>query len=279
MLFYAILPVSDKCRNAIILEVSDTKGLPEMRVFMIRLFLVAATVILFLIFSIPIMFVEWIIGKFNPGVKDRSSLRIVQWAFRMVMRAAGTEMIIIGEENVPKDTAVLYVGNHRSYFDVVMTYMRVPRLTGYIAKKEMLKWPLLRTWMKYLHCLFLDRDNVKEGLKVILAAIDKVKNGISICVFPEGTRNETPDTFLPFHDGSFKIAEKGGVPIIPMSIVNSAAIFEDHLPKIKKAKVVIEYCKPVYMNELDKEDKKRIGNYISEIIQETYFKNKKQYFE
>jgi 1-acyl-sn-glycerol-3-phosphate acyltransferase len=64
-----------------------------------------------------------------------------------------------------------------------------------------------------------------------------------------------------------------------MSIVNSAAIFEDHLPKIKKAKVVIEYCKPVYMNELDKEDKKRIGNYISEIIQDTYFKNKKQYFE
>jgi 1-acyl-sn-glycerol-3-phosphate acyltransferase len=160
-----------------------------------------------------------------------------------------------------------------------MTYMRVPGLTGYIAKKEMLKWPLLRTWMKYLHCLFLDRENVKEGLKVILAAIDKVKNGISICVFPEGTRNETPDTFLPFHDGSFKIAEKGQVPIIPMSIVNSGEIFEDHLPKIKKTKVVIEYCKPVYMNELDKETKKRIGSYVSEIIQEAYFKNKKQYFE
>lgn len=245
---------------------------------MIRLFLVAAAVILFLVLSIPVMFAEWIIGKFNPDLKDRSSLRIVQWAFRLVMRAAGTKMIILGEENVPTDTAVLYIGNHRSYFDVVMTYMRVPRLTGYIAKKEMLKWPLLRTWMKYLHCLFLDREDVKDGLKVILTAIDKVKHGISICVFPEGTRNKTPDTFLPFHEGSFKIAEKGGVPIIPMSIVNSAEIWENHLPKIKKTTVVIEYCRPVYMNELDKDTRKHIGNYVSQIIQDTYFKNKKEYF-
>lgn len=245
---------------------------------MIRLFLVAATVILFLILSIPVMFAEWIIGKFNPDLKDRSSLRIVQWAFRLVMLAAGTKMIVLGEENVPNNTAVLYIGNHRSYFDVVMTYMRVPRLTGYIAKKEMLKWPLLRTWMKYLHCLFLDRDDVKDGLKVILTAIDKVKHGISICIFPEGTRNKTPDTFLPFHEGSFKIADKGGVPIIPMSIVNSAEIWENHLPKIKKTTVVIEYCKPVYMSELDKETRKHIGSYVSQIIQDAYFKNKKEYF-
>ncbi|MCH5343505.1 MAG: 1-acyl-sn-glycerol-3-phosphate acyltransferase [Acetatifactor sp.] len=245
---------------------------------MIRLFLVATFLILFLVLSIPVMFVEWIIGKFNRDLKDRSSLAIVQWAFRGIMRLAGTKIIILGEENVPKDTPVLYVGNHRSYFDVVMTYMRVPRLTGYIAKKEMLRWPLLRTWMFYLHCLFLDRDNVKEGLKTILAAIDKTKQGISICIFPEGTRNRVNDTFLPFHEGSFKVAEKGNVPIIPMSIVNSAAIFEDHLPRIKKATVVIEYCPPVYVKELDKETRKNIGGYVSGIIQEHYFKNKKEYY-
>ena len=245
---------------------------------MIRLFLVAFILISFLILSIPIMLVEMIIGKFNPRLKDISSLRLVQAVFRLIMFVAGTKMIIIGEENIPKDTAVMYVGNHRSYFDVVMTYMRVPRLTGYIAKKEMLRWPLLPVWMKFLHCLFLDRDKVKEGLKVILAAIDKVKNGISICVFPEGTRNKEPDTMLPFHEGSFKIASKGQVPIIPMSIVNSAAIFEDHLPWIKKAKIVIEYLPPVYVSDLDKDTQKHVGTYISELILDAYKKNKKQYF-
>ena len=241
---------------------------------MIRFIFVVLFVVLFLILSTPLMLVEWIIGKFNPGLKDKSSLAIVNWAFRQVIRLAGTKVIAIGEENIPTDTAVLYVGNHRSFFDVVLTYVRVPRPTGYVAKKEMLKWPLLNIWMKDLHCLFLDRQDIKAGLKTILAAIDKVKNGISICIFPEGTRNKTKDTFLPFHEGSFKIAEKGNVPIIPMTIVNSAAIFEDHFPKIKKATVVIEYGKPIYMKDLDKETRKSMGTYVQNIISETYFKNK-----
>ena len=130
------------------------------------------------------MFVEWIIGKFTPDVKDRSSIKIVQWAFRCVLFLSGTKITVIGEENVPKDEPVLYIGNHRSYFDVVITYARVPGLCGYISKKEIERIPLLNIWMRYLHCLFLDRDNIKEGLAVILTAINKVKNGISICNFP-----------------------------------------------------------------------------------------------
>lgn len=245
---------------------------------MIRFLSVSSFVILFLILSIPLMIAEWIIGKFNMDAKNRSSLAIVNWAFRCVIRIAGVKVIALGEENLPKDSAVLYVGNHRSFFDIVLTYVRVPRPTGYVAKKEMEKIPLLSTWMKNLHCLFLDRDNIKEGMKTILAAIEKAKSGISICIFPEGTRNKTSDTFLPFHDGSFKIAEKAGVPIIPMTIVNSAAVFEDQFPKIKKRTVVIAYGAPVYISELPKEEKKCIGSKIQKIIEETYFKNKELYF-
>ncbi len=71
-------------------------------------------------------------------------------------------------------------------------------------KKELLKVPLLSIWMKYLHCLFLDREDIKQGLQTILTAIDKIKSGISIFVFPEGTRNKVEGTFLPFHEGCFK---------------------------------------------------------------------------
>lgn len=241
---------------------------------MIRFISVAVFVILFLILSIPLLIIEWIIGKFNMQVKNTSSLAIVNWAFRVCLFLSGTKVTVLGEENVPKDQAVLYVGNHRSYFDILLTYVRVPRPTGYIAKKEMLRYPLLVNWMKNLHCLFLDRDDIKQGLKTILTAIDKVKSGISICIFPEGTRNRVNDTFMEFHEGSFKVAEKSGCPIIPMSINNSAGIFEDHLPKIKKAHVVIEYGKPIYLSELSKEDRKRAGQYTLNIIKETYFKNK-----
>lgn len=244
---------------------------------MFRFILVVIFVISFLILSIPLLIAEWIIGKCNPTVKDKSSLAIVNWAFRVVIRITGAKVIVLNEENVPKDTAVLYVGNHRSYFDILLTYVRVPRPTGYVAKKEMLRYPLLLHWMKNLHCQFLDRQNIKEGLKTILASVELVKQGISICIFPEGTRNKEKDTFLPFHDGSFKIAEKGDVPIVPMTIVNSAAIFEDQAPKIKKATVIIDYGKPIYIKELDKEYRKSLGSYVSNLISTKYFELKEAY--
>ncbi len=244
---------------------------------MIRFILVALFVGLFLILSIPLMVFEWLFRKWKPQKADKSSLAIVNWAFRIVIFLSGTKVIVLGEENVPKDTPVLYVGNHRSFYDIILTYVRVPRPTGYVAKKEMLKVPLLSVWMRRLHCLFLDRADVKQGLKTILEAIEKTKEGISICIFPEGTRNKVNDSFLPFHDGSFKIAEKGKIPVVPMTIVNSSAIFEDQMPKIKKATVILEYGKPVDMATLDKEARKNPGSYFQSIISDTYFKNKELY--
>lgn len=241
---------------------------------MIRFLTVASFVILFLIFSIPLLIAEWIIGKFNKDLKNRSSLAIVNWAFRCCLFLAGSRVTVLGEENVPLDTPVLYVANHRSFFDILLTYVRVPRPTGYVAKKEMLKYPLLVNWMKNLHCLFLDRDNIKEGLKTILHGVEEVKSGISICIFPEGTRNKVADTFLPFHEGSFKIAEKANCPVVPIAINNSAAIFEDQFPKMKPAHVVIEYGKPIDVPNLSKEDKRMLGQLAQKQIETMYFKNK-----
>ena len=114
-----------------------------------------------------------------------------------------------------------------------MTYVRVPRTTGYISKVEFLKIPLLSNWMKNLHCLFLDRSDLKAGMKTILAAIEEIKNGVSICIFPEGTRNRTDAPLLEFHAGSLKIAEKAQCPIVPMTIANAEQIFEALHPQDK----------------------------------------------
>lgn len=240
---------------------------------MIRFLLVVLFLFLYLLLGIPVLGIEWIIGKFNKNLSDYQSLRLVQWAFNVILKISGVEVTVIGEENVP-DKPVLFIGNHRSYFDILLTYSRCRRLTGYVAKKEMLRYPLLRDWMKRLYCLFLDRENPKEGLKTILQAIDYEKNGISICIFPEGTRNDGEElSMLPFHNGSFKIAEKSGCAIVPMSLNNTVSIFEAHLPFIRKTHVVLEYGKPIYMKDMDKETKKHIGEYCQNIIQETINKN------
>ena len=241
---------------------------------MIRFISIILFLTLFFFLTIPIVIAEWIIGKFNMGLRHRSSLAIVNWGFRVCLRIAGTKITYIGEERVPKDQAVLYIANHRSFFDILMTYVRVPRPTGYVAKIELEKAPFLSQWMRLVNCLFLDRKDLKQGAKTIIAATQKVKDGISICIFPEGTRNKTEDTFLPFHGGSFKIAEKSGCPIVPIAINNAAEIFENHLPFVKPTHVVIEYCEPIYTAELSKEDKRKLSDMTFERIRETYFKNK-----
>lgn len=241
---------------------------------MLRFILIVVFVVSFLLLSTPAMFILWLIGKKRPDIKDNASRKIIQWAFGVVRLIAGTNLIIKGRENIPTDQAVLYVCNHRSYFDIVLTYITLPGNTGFIAKKEMNKYPFLRVWMRYIHCLFLDRDDIRQGMQTILTGISKIKSGISIFIFPEGTRNKSKDEFLPFKAGSLKIAEKSGCPIVPVAINNSDEVFEMQFPKVRKTTVVIEFSTPIYPNNLDKEEKKKLSDNIVNTITTMYEQNK-----
>ena len=127
--------------------------------------------------------------------------------------------------------------------------------------------------MKNLHCIFLDRKDNKAGLQTILQGIEMMKSGISLIIFPEGTRSKREGEFLPFHAGSFKLAEKSGCPIVPISINNTGAVLEDHFPLIKKTHVIVEYGEPIYVKDLDREAKKNLPDTVRQIIIDTYTKN------
>ena len=178
---------------------------------MIRFLLIALLLFLYLLLGIPVLLVEKLVAKINPHARDISCLRMVQWAFKLMLWITGADISYIGRENVPKDRAVLYVGNHNSYFDILLTYSQCPGLTGYVAKSEMLRFPLLRDWMKRLYCVFLDRSDLRAGMQMILTCIDYIKNGISICIFPEGTRSKDGQ-MQPFHEGSLKMACQDRLP-------------------------------------------------------------------
>ncbi len=103
---------------------------------MIRSFLVIVFLILFFIFSLIALPVEWVIGKFNPDVKAVSSLRIVQGAFHIILFLAGVHTTVTGLENIPDDEPVLFIGNHRGFFDVIISYTYMKRPTGFVAKRK-----------------------------------------------------------------------------------------------------------------------------------------------
>lgn len=240
---------------------------------MIRLIIFFIYAAIIVILSIPIFVIGFIWNRIDRKSLSNATHGFIKLIYKGVLVISGVKTTVKGLENLPdNEEAVLYIGNHRSYFDILISYIYLPGHTGFIAKKEMERYPVLRTWMYHADCLFLDRNDTKEGLKTILAAIDKVKSGTSVFIFPEGSRNDS-DTLLNFKEGSFKIAQKSGCRIIPVVQNNTNALLEDHFPKFKKAHTVIEFGKPIDMKELAPEDKKHIGAYVQNIMQKMYEEN------
>lgn len=233
---------------------------------MIRLILIVLFLIVFFLLSIPVFLIEWIIGKFNMDARHKSSRFIVAGAFRVCLFIAGVKIDAHGVENIPSNGSCLFVGNHVGFFDILVSYVKINKVVGFVAKKEMRKFPFLNIWMYYINCLFLDRKNIKEGLKTILKGVEQLKSGVSIFIFPEGTRSKD-GKMLPFKEGSLKMGEKSNRPIIPVAISGSADILENHFPIIRKGKVTIQFGSPIIASEMEKEDKKFLGAYVQKKIQ------------
>lgn len=242
--------------------------------WMIRVVVTVAAVVIILIVGLLMHVLFKIIGHFNEKAADRFLYGYVHGALKVVWALGGGKVVrTIGLEQVPTDRPVCFIGNHRSIFDVVLTGAQLKTPMGYVAKQELAKIPILALLMRDIHCLFLNREDPREGLKTILKAIEYCKNGTSMFIFPEGTRAKTEGELLPFHAGSFKIATKAGVPIVPVTIVGTGEILEDHFPKLRRAKVVIEYGAPIEVKGLDRKAQNALPEQVRDLMVETYARN------
>lgn len=237
-----------------------------------RTILVFLYLTLFGIFSLIALPLLWLVGKFNEGLKQRISQRIVKSAFGKVLFFSGIKKKVIGVERIPKDESVLFIFNHRGFFDIILAYYTVPVLSSFVSKKEIAKVPGLRLWMRNIKCVFLDRENPREGIKAILQGIENIQRGTSMFISPEGTRN-SGEGLLPFKPGSLKMAEKAGCPIVPVAITNSDKAFENHLPWIKSTPMTIEYGEPIYIHELSKEARAELLEISREKVLSIYESN------
>ena len=243
---------------------------------MLRALIAIIFVVIYCILSVPLLLIETLIRKFNPIKAELSMLRIVQCAFKILLFICGTKVTVIGQDNIPEDEAVLFVGNHLSFFDIIISYSQMKNRCGYVAKSNLEHIPLLSWNMKFLFCLFLDRDDLKKGLEMIQKAISYIKEGISVFIFPEGTRNKSGDdaNLAEFHRGSFKAAQRTGCKIIPVAFNNTANIFEAHFPSVKPCHVIVEYGTPVPYGDLTREEQRNIDGHFRTIIKEMVIKNR-----
>lgn len=207
--------------------------------------------------------------QFDKYVYDVTS----NWALNRI-KLSGAKIKVYGEENLPKDINVLFMSNHQGNFDIAIFMALIKKPTGFVAKIEMLKAPLIRTWMKYINCVFMDRHDLKQSLQTILEGIKVLKSGYSLVIFPEGTRSKC-DKVGEFKAGSFKLATKSKVPIVPVTIDGSYKIMEEHNSILTPANVNIYIHEPIYTESLTKDEINELPQKVKEIIEKPILKNKK----
>lgn len=234
---------------------------------MIRLILLAVFLIIYFLISLPIQLAEFIIEKFNMNFRNKTSLAFVKFGLNCVRFISGIKLEVNGYENIPNDEAVLFIGNHTSFYDIIVTYPLMNRPTGFVAKKEIKKIPFLSWWMYFVNCIFLDRKDPRKGLQSVLDAADMIKNGISVFLFPEGTRSKNCK-LGEFKDGGFKIATKSKCPIIPVGIQGTYNVFERQFPRIKSSKVIVNFGKPIYTEAMERSETKLLPETVKAIVKE-----------
>lgn len=234
---------------------------------MIRTLITAIFLLFYFLISLPMYALIPLVAKVDQNRADRMAQGSVCWALRIVLKLSGSSVDVSGNELIPQNEPVVYIANHQSYFDIVSTYPYVVGIVGYIAKNEINAVPLFGWWMPLLHGLTFDREDPRSGINMIRTAIDQIRSGYSMFVFPEGTR--TKDGSLgEFKTGSFKLVTRTGVAIVPVAIKGTSAIFEDHIPVLKPSDVKISFGKPIRINDLEAEDRKHIAVYVRNVVEE-----------
>lgn len=186
------------------------------------------------------------------------------WA-RRLMRLAGAKVSVYGIENIPKGEPVVFMGNHSGYFDIPLFLAYLDKTHAIIAKKEISKLPLIRTWMGLFDCIFIDRANPRQSVQGLNTAAELVKAGKCVSIFPEGTRAKGKE-IAEFKSGGFKVATKTKARIVPIAIVGTHLLMEANHYFIHPAKITMSILPPIATDGLSKEEQKALPDKVQQIV-------------
>lgn len=149
-----------------------------------------------------------------------------------------------GLENLPARDGILFVGNHQSYFDIPILLACMEGPTALVAKKSVGKAPVVKRMIKLTESLLIDREDMRQSVEIIKAANERIKEGMNVIIFPEGTRSKTGE-IAPFKRGSFRIASLSGAPVVPFRIDGARDIYENNPGiKVKSTEVHVYFGTP-----------------------------------
>jgi len=186
----------------------------------------------------PILLFAWLVNKHDL---------VYPWALfgaRKWLLLSGVRVKVKGLELLDPKQTYVFVSNHRSYLDTAAMFIYTGRRIGLLAKKELLKVPVLGVGMGFVNVMAIDRTNRESAIRTTEAAARRIKSGVSFAVFVEGTRAR-PGELLPFKKGAFYMARQAGVPVVPVAIKNSDVLMGKGTAEARSGEIEMVFMKPI----------------------------------
>jgi 1-acyl-sn-glycerol-3-phosphate acyltransferase len=226
---------------------------------MIRTIMVLTFVALALIFVQPLL----ILWTLLTGDAD-----FMYWTFigalRIVLRLAGIRVRVEGLENIPSGVCV-FASNHASNLDPVALVPNIPRRVALLAKKEVFRIPILSKALRQAKLIPVDRADKEAAAESVEIAVKYMKEGLSFCVYPEGTRSRD-GRLLPFKKGTFLMAIRGDAWVVPVSLAGTQRLMRKGDWTIHPGEVVVRYGTPVNATEYTEDHRDQLRQRVQGLV-------------
>lgn len=226
------------------------------------------------IFRVPFM---WIKLCYRAAHSDKYTDNEHNEFFKYIVKRAniGGNVTIksYGQENIPEEDGFMFFPNHQGMYDALAMIDSCPKPFSLVYKIELKDIPFLKQIAKCMKAFFIDRDDVRQSMKVIMAVSKEVEKGRNYTIFPEGTRSKNGNKLGEFKGGSFKAATKAKCPIVPVALIDSFKPFDSH--SLKPVEVQVHYLKPLYYDEYKDMKTTEIAEEVQRRIEKVIKENKK----
>ena len=212
-------------------------------------------------------------AKHTHEISDEKKLALLKKIVHRANKGGNVNIQSYGIENIPSDQSFMLFPNHQGMYDVLALLDGCPRFFSVVMKKELANIFFIKKVFQIMGAYPIDREDVRQSMKVIQQVSKEVEEGKNFLIFPEGTRSRNGNHLGEFKGGSFKSATKAKCPIVPVAIIDSYKAFDTH--SIEQVSVQVHYLEPLYYEEYKMMKTTEIAELVKERIEKTIEKFEK----
>lgn len=163
---------------------------------------------------------------------------------RLILKTSGIRVRVEGLENANPNQTTIYCANHPSAMDIPILFVSLPVQFRFLAKRPLFNIPFLGWHLRRSGHIPVDREHPREALKSLDQAAEKIQEGRSVVLFPEGSRSRDA-RMLPFKSGSFYLAIRAGVPIVPITLNGTRAVLKPDTYHVRPGQIQVILHPPI----------------------------------